>query len=100
LHLDIAALEKLMHDFSLHYRAGPSSPPGFAPKAGELLSAKFSGDGGWYRAKVRRTSPAKKECEVTFVDYGNQETVGWGNMRPLDKKFSSLPPQAQDARLR
>jgi staphylococcal nuclease domain-containing protein 1 len=89
-----------MHDFSLHYKASAPSPAGFTPKAGELVSAKFSGDNGWYRAKVRRSSPAKKECELTFIDYGNQETVAWSNIRPLDQKFRSLPPQAQDARLR
>jgi staphylococcal nuclease domain-containing protein 1 len=64
----IANLEKLMVEFAKHYEHAPS-PPGYAPKANELISAKFS-DGQWYRAKVRRTSSAKREAEVTFVDYG------------------------------
>ena len=87
-----------MQDFSLHHRAA-SVPAGFVPKNGELVSAKFS-DGSWYRAKVRRSSPLKKEAEVTFIDYGNQGTVPFGDIRPLDQKFRSLPGQAQDARLR
>jgi staphylococcal nuclease domain-containing protein 1 len=87
-----------MRDFSLHHRS-VAAPPNFEPKAGELVSAKFS-DGSWYRAKVRRTSPIKKEAEVTFIDYGNQDTVSFKNIRPLDPKFKSLPGQAQDARLR
>jgi len=62
------------------------------------VSAKFS-DGSWYRAKVRRSSALKKEAEVTFIDYGNQDTVAFKDMRPLDSKFASLPGQAQDARL-
>ncbi|KAI5123940.1 hypothetical protein M0805_006355 [Coniferiporia weirii] len=93
----IAALEKLMQDFSLHHRAA-AAPSNFFPKGGDLVSAKFS-DGSWYRAKVRRSSPLKKEAEVTFIDYGNQDTVAFKDIRPLDSKFRSLPGQAQDARL-
>jgi staphylococcal nuclease domain-containing protein 1 len=94
----ISALEKLMHDFSLHHRAA-SNVPGFTPQAGELVSARFSGDRAWYRAKVKRCSPAKKEAELVFIDYGNQETLKFSDIRPLDAKFKSLPGQAQDARL-
>ncbi|KAA1476768.1 transcription factor [Dentipellis sp. KUC8613] len=94
----IASLEKLMRDFSIHHRASPSAPAGFIPKGGDLVSAKFS-DGSWYRAKIRRASPVKKEAEVTFIDYGNQDTVGFENIRPLDPRFRSLPGQAHDARL-
>ncbi|KAF7306137.1 Transcriptional factor [Mycena chlorophos] len=94
----IAALEKLMRDFSLHHRTSSAAPAGFVPKAGELVSAKFS-DGSWYRAKIRRASPVKKEAEVTFIDYGNQDVVSFNNIRPLDAKFRSLSPQAHDARL-
>ncbi|KAG0706093.1 hypothetical protein DFH29DRAFT_903564 [Suillus ampliporus] len=94
----IATLEKLMRDFSLHHRVAQPAPSNFVPKAGDLVSAKFS-DGSWYRARIRRASPLKKEAEVTFIDYGNQDTVSFSNIRPLDPKFRSLPGQAQDARL-
>ncbi|KAJ7287431.1 hypothetical protein C8J57DRAFT_1283899 [Mycena rebaudengoi] len=94
----IAALEKLMRDFSLHHRSPSAAPPNFTPKGGELVSAKFS-DGSWYRAKIRRASALKKEAEVTFIDYGNQDTVAFSNLRPLDQKFRSLPGQAHEARL-
>lgn len=94
----IAALEKMMKDFSLHHRSA-IAPMNYSPKQGELVSAKFS-DGSWYRAKIRRNSPLKKEAEVTFIDYGNQDTVSYKNIRPLDAKFGSLPGQAKDARLR
>lgn len=87
-----------MRDFSAHYK-DTSPPPGFAPKAGNLVSAKFS-DGAWYRAKIRRVSPVKREAEVTFIDYGNQDTIGFKDIRPLDPKFQKLPGQAHDARLR
>lgn len=94
----IAALEQLMRDFSLHHRTSSSAAP-FTPKAGDLVSAKFS-DGSWYRAKVKRASSIKKEAEVTFIDYGNQDTVAFANIRPLEARFRSLPGQAHDARLR
>ncbi|KAI0829618.1 transcription factor [Trametes gibbosa] len=93
----IASLERLMREFSLHHKT-VAVPAGFVPKAGDLVSAKFS-DGQWYRARVRRASPVKKEAEVTFIDYGNQDTVGFKDIRPLDPKFRALPGQAQDARL-
>ena len=95
----IASLEKLMRDFSLHHQGAVASPPGFVPRGGDLVSARFS-DGAWYRAKIRRASPVKKEAEVTFIDYGNQDIIGFADIRPLDPKFRSLPGQAHDARLR
>lgn len=86
-----------MKDFSLHHRTGTFER--IVPKGGDLVAAKFS-DGQWYRAKVRRASPVKREAEVTFIDYGNQDTVGFENIRPLDGRFKSLPGQAHEARLR
>ena len=94
----IASLAQLMRDFSTHHKVTPP-PPGFVPKVGDLVSAKFS-DGAWYRAKIRRASSVKREAEVTFIDYGNQDTIGFSNIRPLDPKFRTLPGQAHDARLR
>jgi staphylococcal nuclease domain-containing protein 1 len=46
--LGVASLEKLMSDFSLHHRQSTSSSPsGFSPKTGDLVSAKFSEDDQW-----------------------------------------------------
>ena len=87
-----------MRDFSLHHKTAPPVP-GFIPRNGDLVSARFS-DGSWYRAKVRRASPQKKEAEVTFIDYGNKDSVSFANIRPLDPKFRGLSGQAHDARLR
>jgi staphylococcal nuclease domain-containing protein 1 len=87
-----------MRDFSLHHKSAPPVP-GFIPRNGDLVSARFS-DGSWYRAKIRRASPQKKEAEVTFIDYGNKDAVSFADIRPLDPKFRALPGQAHDARLR
>lgn len=53
-----------------------------------------------YRARVKRSSAAKKEAELYFMDYGNEETAPFSRIRPLDAKFKSLPGQAKEARLR
>ncbi|KAI0063561.1 transcription factor [Artomyces pyxidatus] len=94
----IASLEQLMRDFSTYHKVA-ASPSNFSPKAGDLVSAKFTDDGSWYRARIRRASALKREAEVTFIDYGNQDTVGFENIRPLDPRFRSLPGQAHEARL-
>ena len=89
-----------MSDFSLHHRSPTASSPGFSPKTGDLVSAKFSEDDQWYRAKVKRASAVKKEALLWFIDYGNEETLPFSRIRPLDTKFKSLPGQAKEARLR
>ncbi|RXK36714.1 staphylococcal nuclease domain-containing protein 1 [Tremella mesenterica] len=96
----VSALEKLMSDFSLHHRSPTSaSPAGFTPKLGDLVSAKFTEDDQWYRAKVKRVSVMRKEALLQFIDYGNEETLPFTRIRPLDTKFKGLPGQARDARL-
>ncbi|KAF9793381.1 transcription factor [Thelephora terrestris] len=95
---EIESLEQLAKDLSSHHRTARPAPAGFSPKPGDLVAAKFS-DGEWYRAKVRKSSAVKKEAQVTFIDYGNQDTVGFKDIRPLEEKFRSLPGQAHDARM-
>lgn len=90
-----------MSDFSLHHRAATSAAPsGFSPRTGELVSAKFSEDDQWYRARVKRASGIKKEALLYFIDYGNEETLPFSRIRPLDQKFKGLEGQAKEARLR
>ncbi|KAA1070910.1 hypothetical protein PGTUg99_000500 [Puccinia graminis f. sp. tritici] len=96
----IPELTSLMADFAVYHRSAPiSSTPAGAYKAGDLVSAKFSVDNAWYRAKIRKNLPHKKEAEVVFIDYGNSEVVSHGNIRSLDPRFKSLPPQAKEATL-
>lgn len=100
-----AALDKLMGAFqAFHISKKQLSLPN-PPKAGEVLAAKFSADGSWYRAKVRRNDREKKVAEVVYIDYGNSETLPWSDLRPLggqdDKQFNTttLRAQATDATL-
>ena len=97
----VEGLEKLMSDFALHHRQQTANAPaGFSPKTGDLVSAKFSEDDQWYRAKVRKASAIKKEAVLYFIDYGNEETLPFSRIRPLDAKFKSMAGQAKEARLR
>ena len=90
-----------MSDFSLHHRSATSAAPAsFSPRTGDLVSAKFTEDNQWYRARVKRASGIKKEAHLQFIDYGNEETLPFSRIRPLDPKFKSLEGQAKDARLR
>ncbi|BGP48403.1 hypothetical protein JCM10450v2_004276 [Rhodotorula kratochvilovae] len=95
----IPELEKLMGDLTLFHQEADVTPAGFAPRSGELVSAKFTVDGAWYRAKVRRANPAKKEAEVVYVDYGNTEILPFSRLRPLPAQFKALEGQAKDATL-
>lgn len=94
-----AALEKLEAAFRSFHISSKTTLPG-PPKAGDVVAAKFSADGLWYRAKIRRNDREKKEAEVVYLDYGNSEHVPWSSLRPLGRdefNLSKLAPQATDA---
>ncbi|WVO12839.1 hypothetical protein L204_100447 [Cryptococcus depauperatus] len=95
----VAALEKLMSDFALHHRQASAYTSPSIPKNGDLVSAKSVEDNRWYRARIKRASAIKKEAQVYLIDYGNEETLSFSRIRPLDEKFKNLPGQAKDARL-
>jgi staphylococcal nuclease domain-containing protein 1 len=99
------SLDKLMGQFrSFHITNRPALTA--APKVGDVVAAKFSADGEWYRAKVRRNDRDAKKSEVTYVDYGNSETIPWASLRALsapnastDFSLQGLKAQATDATL-
>ncbi|KAF9928343.1 hypothetical protein FBU30_002424 [Linnemannia zychae] len=94
---NIQSLEKMMTDLSVHHKSHSSAPESWKPRNGEIVSAKFTEDNQWYRAKILRTLPESKSAEVIYVDYGNTETIPLSRVVPLPSQFSSLPQQAQEA---
>lgn len=98
-----AALNDLMSSFrSFHLSPSANQPLASPPKAGDYVSAQFSLDKVWYRARVRRNDRDAKTSEVVYVDYGNSEIVPWARLRALDNtKFGTtkLRAQAVDAML-
>lgn len=95
------ALTELMNSFrTFHLNKANETPLPGPPKAGDHVAAKFSEDGEWYRAKIRRNDREGKKAEVLYMDYGNSETIPWARLRPLSQpQFSTqkLKPQASDA---
>jgi staphylococcal nuclease domain-containing protein 1 len=97
-----AALETLMTEFrKWHADSKNNAAVKDSVKAGEYVSARFSEDGQWYRARIRSNDRAAKVAEVVYIDYGNSEKQAWSKLRPLDDKFSvqRLKAQAVDAAL-
>ncbi|KAI9822189.1 MAG: hypothetical protein M1826_000543 [Phylliscum demangeonii] len=103
-----AALIQLMTAFKA-FHLSPRSVLPSAPRIGDLVAARFSADGEWYRARVRHNDRDQREAEVVYIDYGNSEKRAWADLRPLvagdgppePDLFSTgaLPAQALDAAL-
>ncbi|XP_072991118.1 ribonuclease TUDOR 1-like [Typha latifolia] len=71
----------------------------FNPQKGDLVLAQFTVDNSWNRAMIVNGPGAvestKDKYEVFYIDYGNQETVPYTSLRPLDSSLSSAPGLAQ-----
>ena len=95
------ALTTLMSNFrSFHLNKANAQPLPGPPKVGDVIASQFTIDNEWYRAKVRRVDRDGKKADVTYLDYGNSETVPFSRMRPLTQpQFTTqkLKPQAIDA---
>jgi staphylococcal nuclease domain-containing protein 1 len=96
-------LDSMMKDFaSFNLQPGNSQPLPGPPKAGDVVSAKFTQDGQWYRARVRRNDRDAKTSEVVYIDYGNSESQPWSALRVLNTErfgVQKLRAQAVDAAL-
>ncbi|KAK7970402.1 hypothetical protein PG988_009475 [Apiospora saccharicola] len=92
-----SALEIMMNEFNkFHLDSKNSKPLENPPKAGDFVSAKFSADGQWYRAKIRSNDRTAKVAEVVYIDYGNSEKISWSNLRPLNQpQFTTQKLKAQ-----
>jgi staphylococcal nuclease domain-containing protein 1 len=94
-------LTQLMQAFrTFHLNQANAQPLKELPKVGTIVAAQFSADKEWYRAKVRRVDREGKKVDVTYLDYGNGETLPLSKLRALSQaQFSTekLKPQASDA---
>ncbi|KAJ6257529.1 hypothetical protein Dda_7314 [Drechslerella dactyloides] len=96
-------LEKMMAEFRIfHSSKSNDTPLPAPPRVGDVVASRFSEDGSYYRARVRRVDREAKKADVLYMDYGNSETVPFSSLRPLTQaQFSTtkLKPQAVDAYL-
>ncbi|CAD6237210.1 GSCOCG00002195001-RA-CDS [Cotesia congregata] len=87
-------VEGLLTRLRQELEENPPLPGAFSPKRGDLVAAKFSGDGEWYRAKVEKV--AGTNISVLYVDYGNREVVNVTQVAPLPAEFSGEKPYAHE----
>ena len=96
-----SALTELMSAFrTFHLNKANAQALNAPPRVGDVVAGHFTVDNEWYRARVKRVDRKKEEADVTYVDYGNSETLPWTRLRPLTQsQFSTqkLKPQANDA---
>jgi len=85
---DAKALEELMSKLSSEEAAEP-----YKPAKDELVTAKFTIDDAWYRAKIEKIT-GNDEYKVFYIDYGNSETIPSSRIRKLSNEFRALKPQA------
>lgn len=60
------------------------------PSVEQACCAKFSDDGGWYRAKIIKVEGSN--VTVEFVDYGNWETTTADDIRSIPPQFLKAAP--------
>ena len=61
---------------------------GGPPAQGSLVAGKFSADGQFYRARVE-SATADGGARVTFVDFGNSETLPPTSLRRLSAELGA-----------
>lgn len=102
---DFPQLEALMEEISTHVASlGTLVPANLVPanlvpakplSVGAPLLAMFSQDEVWYRAEVLAPEDSEGKVRVSFVDYGNTQSVSVAsNTLPIPQRFTALHRQA------
>ena len=75
-----------------------SLPEDLTVRVGDIVAARYSADGSWYRAQICGTLE-NGNWDVYFVDWGNKEDCPLKELRTLRIDFLSLPFQAIECSL-
>ncbi|XP_077546906.1 protein tudor-like isoform X2 [Haemaphysalis longicornis] len=81
-------LDELQAKLGEQYAASAPDPT-FRPQPGDHVACRFSEDGAFYRAEVKKV--VEGGFDVAYLDYGNEETVSPQDIRPLAPQFG-MPP--------
>lgn len=93
-----AKLKAFMAKF---HASSPSFKPVSSLKKNDVVAAKLSDNGKFYRAKVLEVNRDEGKATVQHLDYGTIETIKISEIRTLPNEFSisSYKPQAHIAQL-
>ncbi|KAK3612057.1 hypothetical protein CHS0354_021741 [Potamilus streckersoni] len=90
---DTETLADLMEAMNEHYSKKSFFEGDLIYRApGEIVAAKFSQDGQWYRARVISVNESK--VKVFYLDFGNTEKVDRKDIYEMQPQFMLLPFQA------
>ena len=82
-------IDELCSSLLKHFTSNKHQPFKQPPDSGSLVCAKFSQDGGWYRAEVIKSSA--DSSHVRFIDFGNAEVARLCDMSECPSEFVSVP---------
>ncbi|CAN8011771.1 unnamed protein product [Ixodes pacificus] len=83
-------LQAMMAELNSWVQRTPHNTPD--PLAvGDYVCALYSGDKTWYRGQVLSKRSEEGAYAVSFVDYGNSETVPAASLRRLPPRFAEWP---------
>ncbi|XP_064600788.1 tudor domain-containing protein 1-like [Liolophura sinensis] len=91
----IATFQKFCEDLNQFYCSAAAMP--HPCSVGEMVVAKFSEDGTWYRAKVLEI--CQESVRVMYLDFGNEEKVLMKDIRKAGEKCQSFPAQVVESAL-
>lgn len=101
LHILNAEKEKLKPFMARLHAASTGFKPLSSVKRNDIVAAKLTENGKFYRAKVLEVNKAERKVKVQHLDYGTVETIPLSSIRELPTEFSvsSYKPQAHIAQL-
>ncbi|XP_040596612.1 tudor and KH domain-containing protein-like [Mesocricetus auratus] len=88
--------EKLMIEMTGHYES--SLPEDLTVNVGDIVAARYSIDGCWYRAKILGTLE-NGNLDLYFVDFGDNGNCPVEDLRALRRDFLILPILAVECSL-
>ncbi|XP_068610958.1 tudor domain-containing protein 1 [Brachionichthys hirsutus] len=75
------------------------SVPIYIPCVGEVCAVQFSCDRNWYRGLIQTLTTDQKMARILYIDFGNEENVPVGRIKPLSANIQPFCPFAMECRI-